>query len=1111
MMQVKKRNGMLILLVLVLILQIFTARTGNVALAVNTTLDNCDSTSGWTGGSPVSLDTTNMKEGSGCLTRTASTTDWFKKTFNPAVNSGVTQTNGYLHLWLYVSDVTKISADGQFEITSSGGPDVNEYAWLGSSLSLVNGWNELNLKISNAIKTGTPNLSAINYFRIYRPLSASITCKLDDLRFTDSLSGATPTPTPTFTPTPSPTPTGAGTATPTPTPTLGPTSTPTPTSGGITMLDKCDSTSGWTGNNPVSLDTTNMREGTGCLTMTGSGTDWFKKTFSPVVNSGVTESNGYLHLWIYVSDVTKFAAGGGQIEITSSGGPDINEYAWVVANLSLVNGWNELSLKISNATKLGTPNLSAINFFRLYQFLSASITCKIDAIGFTATPPGATPTPTPTPGSTATPTPTPGAGNRNPKIVTTNYTTNDIVVADYDVTDYGADNTGVNDSTAAIQNAINDCYNFGGGTVWMPAGTYKVTNTILVKAFVTLRGDWKDPDTGGGTYGTVVSAQVASGASGPTLFRIGGSAGVVGITTYYPNQNASSPVAYNYTFEIPGRAWIGEENYMLSSIINCTMLNSYKGIGISTMANDRGKPVSSGQVHEMVTIKNVKGTVLYRGVEAYNGADVGTWEHVKFYNSYWANAGTAYNAPSESTLNTYTRTNATAFVFGDLEWEQFYGLECSQYNIGINTVAGQRISFAGIVYGSIIQNTNTAVKVDSMDTRWNYGLSLLRCTISGSSNAITVTPSNKVQATDCTISGAYNSSKVTVTNPGTSPASYPERASIPKTSRAVLYDVSKAPYNAPCTSSTGTTLPTVDATAVIQNALNDAGNAGGGLVYVPAGWYKINTHLTVPANVELRGCSSVPNRDQTGRSAGTVLFAYEGSGTSTPDTATAFITVNAGTQCAGVSGLRVFYPNNNPKVAITKYPYTIRGSGTNVYVVNAGLPNSYNAVDLTTNRCDNHYVRKVVGCTFAKHITLGLSTEGWTEGILTNPNAVCRVGYNISGWIKNDTASGDGYGGDGGAELGTYVIPSTRANEKLLTVNEASNEHLLNCFAYGTNTGLTVTSGTATMFNFGTDNLGTGGYGINVSGGTVKVCNYARYNGSTSTGTVTIYNPMILP
>lgn len=150
-----------------------------------------------------------------------------------------------------------------------------------------------------------------------------------------------------------------------------------------TAIDKCDSTAGWSGSDSVSLDTTNKKEGTGCLTKTGSGTDWFKKTLSPAVNSGVSESNGYIHLWLYVSDAGKLASTGAQLEITSSGGPDVNEYSWNLMNAGLVSGWNELSLKLSNAAKIGNPDLAAINFVRVYYFLTGSITCKLDDVYFT--------------------------------------------------------------------------------------------------------------------------------------------------------------------------------------------------------------------------------------------------------------------------------------------------------------------------------------------------------------------------------------------------------------------------------------------------------------------------------------------------------------------------------------------------------------------------------------------------------------------------------------------------------------------------------------------------------------------------------------------------------
>ncbi len=305
-----------------------------------------------------------------------------------------------------------------------------------------------------------------------------------------------------------------------------------------------------------------------------------------------------------------------------------------------------------------------------------------------------------------------------PYLVQTRYPAEDQVVADFDATAYGADPTGAKESTRAIQDALYDCYDAGGGTVWLPAGSYRVTDTLEVHAFCTLRGDRRDPDHGQGSYGTVVVADLPPGDDGPALFRVGGSAGVMGVTTYYPRQRANDPVPYNYTFEIPGGAWIGPQNYMMATVSDVTMLNSYRGIGISTMPSDSGSAPGSGQVHESSTIRNVKGTALLEGARAYNGADVGTWENVVLSNAYWADAGAAYHAPDRATLDAWTRAHGTGFALGDLEWEQLSGLAAADYEVGIRIVAGQRISFTGSFLAPRIRRTDVALRVENADARW---------------------------------------------------------------------------------------------------------------------------------------------------------------------------------------------------------------------------------------------------------------------------------------------------------------------------------------------------------------------------------------------------------
>ena len=151
-------------------------------------------------------------------------------------------------------------------------------------------------------------------------------------------------------------------------------------SGDFIVLDYCDSYAGWNSSNGIDIDTEEKKEGYASLISDGASTDWFKRSFNIPVNT-YCDSNSYLDLWLYVSDVSKFS-GGGQLEITSAGGPDAEEYNWSVGDLNLSNGWNELHLQISTANKMGEPDLSGINFFRLYQFVSGDVLTRIDFLRF---------------------------------------------------------------------------------------------------------------------------------------------------------------------------------------------------------------------------------------------------------------------------------------------------------------------------------------------------------------------------------------------------------------------------------------------------------------------------------------------------------------------------------------------------------------------------------------------------------------------------------------------------------------------------------------------------------------------------------------------------------
>ena len=145
---------------------------------------------------------------------------------------------------------------------------------------------------------------------------------------------------------------------------------------GPLFLDECESLSGWSSSQPLTLNTSDYKQGTACIEFTGSTTDEFKKVFSPAFHSGTTVDNGALRFWYYVSDVTK--CGPIRVELGSAGVADKNEYSWRLDELS--NGWNLVNLKMKSATKVGVCDLNAINWFRIYDSKSGTITTRVDGL-----------------------------------------------------------------------------------------------------------------------------------------------------------------------------------------------------------------------------------------------------------------------------------------------------------------------------------------------------------------------------------------------------------------------------------------------------------------------------------------------------------------------------------------------------------------------------------------------------------------------------------------------------------------------------------------------------------------------------------------------------------
>jgi hypothetical protein len=181
-------------------------------------------------------------------------------------------------------------------------------------------------------------------------------------------------------------------------------------------------------------------------------------------------------------------------------------------------------------------------------------------------------------------------------------------------------------------------------------------------------------------------------------------------------------------------------------------------------------------------------------------------------------------------------------------------------------------------------------------------------------------------------------------------------------------------------------------TAVFQKLLDEAGAAGGGVVEVPAGRFRISTGLSIPANVTLQGIYRVPPTSgpvMVTNLAGSVLFAYAGRGSADGPP---FIKL-AGNNSA-IAGLVVAYPEwKQTDVPPVPYPPCVSSQDTeNVGVRDCLLLNPYEGIKLV--RAHRHLVRNVTGypikrgifvdeCYDIGHIE---NVHFWPFGVSYDPN-----------------------------------------------------------------------------------------------------------------------------
>ena len=248
------------------------------------------------------------------------------------------------------------------------------------------------------------------------------------------------------------------------------------------------------------------------------------------------------------------------------------------------------------------------------------------------------------------------------------------------------------------------------------------------------------------------------------------------------------------------------------------------------------------------------------------------------------------------------------------------------------------------------------------------------------------------------------------------------RITPPKPAATRFYNVKHAPYLA-----AGNGI--ADDTAAIQSALNAAGDAGGGTVFLPAGRYKIAGTLSVPTGVELRGVNETLNV----YTLGSRLEVYSGKGNSE---GTPAVTLG---QDAGIRAVSFYYPEQDGR-DMQSYPWTIRSAGSGAYVVDTMLINSYRGIDFgLTNQSDGYYVRNVRGAPLKEGMYFGKSsTDSWVE----------NVHYNSGFWWYSNVANNPNVSGPDLRAYRSWAYDNT----VYMKFGANANVHALNLFIYNAQT-----------------------------------------------------------
>ena len=254
----------------------------------------------------------------------------------------------------------------------------------------------------------------------------------------------------------------------------------------------------------------------------------------------------------------------------------------------------------------------------------------------------------------------------------------------------GAKGDGASDDTVVIQQSLDEAAK-SGGRVQLPPGRYLVKGSLRIPPGVTLQGVMDSPVWSGSVKGSVILATGGRGQEdGPSLFEMGDSSAVRGLTVWYPHQQTTNITPYSWTFHLQG---------FDNTVENITLINSYNGIRVGPEGNVRHR------------IRSVYGCVLRRGILVDACSDIGRIENVQFHCHWWSapDVGGDWKAVHE-----FMWKHCEAFIFGRTDWEYVNNTFVFPVNIGYRFIQTKAGAANGQFSGIGADEANVCVKVEAI-------------------------------------------------------------------------------------------------------------------------------------------------------------------------------------------------------------------------------------------------------------------------------------------------------------------------------------------------------------------------------------------------------------